>query len=57
MLYKVRLSALPHRAAWFRTWDEQVVSASPAFNWAVGKRLYTVLVWLEAKYIPWKVEQ
>lgn len=37
-----------------KSWNEKVVEATPAFKWAIGKNIGTVLEWLNSR--GWTVE-
>lgn len=36
----------PNHPSTIWTWDEKVVKATPAFNWAVGKKISYIYDWL-----------
>lgn len=40
-----------------KTMDEQVVSATPSFAWAVGKHIASVVGWAEGKGFTVKISE
>lgn len=55
MLYHIR--ANKWWSAWVESWDDQIIAASPAFEWAKGKRVAILIAWLTTHNIEWKVEE